>query len=285
MYCYYPPTHQFIDLCWTPNYNALVRGNGFLVLDMATGQDLDTFIAELQSGQSASFTIDKRIEVPESSVVILRDQNDHRLVLKQKKELTSPYQMLTLVLETVGSRIGEEVDIPLARVRIIPANLNFEIKPYPRYPATLQTFAEGVPVEGVGIKQKVGEGLTYTVIKNMSKNPDLAKIAAIDTFLGNVDRHDFNLAYANGHYTGYDMGDIFQANFVDDALRNLQNMQEQGVRFTAGEIQGLKIYRDTLRNLKTMFPLDTIYAYIDQSINQAGLKSLNGPEGKPLYTS
>ncbi|MDQ0418947.1 hypothetical protein J2Z48_003152 [Croceifilum oryzae] len=245
-------------------------------------KDLDQFIFHLERGTQISFVVNRKINLWNGKVIIFTDGQGRKFVLKQINPNSSPWEKSTLVRDYVGSRIAEEMNLPINRVRLIPAKLGFSLKPFSGYPATLHTFVEGV-VPKAGIQQKVGTkvpieetGLNYSVIKNMAKSLDLQRITALDTFLGNEDRKNANLLYWNDHYVGIDLGDMLIHNLVKVAIHQFQSMIAKKMVFSLEEKRGLSNYHKTLNDLFLNYPVNRIVAYLDEGYNLSGLKTL-GP--------
>ncbi|HHT7228227.1 TPA: hypothetical protein ACTZ5W_005570 [Bacillus cereus] len=246
---------------------------------VTTAADLDKFIDNLENGIPMSLEIDKEIQLWNGKVIIFTDRQGHRFVLKQINSKSS-WDQSALVRDYVGARISEEMNLPINRVRIIPAQLEFSLKPFPGQPATLHTFAEGeVPI--AEIQQKAGgevpiaeKGLTYSAIKNMAKGSELPLIAALDTFLGNADRKNGNLLYRNNHYIGIDFGDMLIHNLAETAINQFQTMRKQHIVFSPAEKMGLQNYYKTLNNLFLNYPAEKIIAYLHEGTNLSGLKAL-----------
>lgn len=251
---------------------------------MDNGRDLDQFIDQLKSGLPVNYTVNKTLKIWNGQLIFFTDSQGHKFILKQIDPKATPWDQYSLVLEAVGSGIAEEMNIPNNRVRIIPPNLEFNLKPFSGYPATLHTLVEGQTGRPVGIQQKAGNkvpledtGLTYSVIQNMSKNPDLQTIAALDTFMGNADRHDNNLFYKDGHYVGIDMGDSLIHVLAKYAIRQLQTIQRERIQLTPEEKAGLQNYANTLQHLLQNCPVDKVVEYLDLATALSGLREL-GPE-------
>lgn len=262
-------------ICFPFSFNWRAYPRPTISQQITTSQDLEQFIVELQNHIPISYTTNNVFEGADGQIFIFTDQLGRKFVLKTVEPEADPWEKYSLVRETVGSRIAEEMNLPIDRVRMIPSNVQFGLKPE-NVPATLHTFVEGENDIPIGIQQNIAAGgLNYTVIKNMSKSPDLSKIAALDTFLGNPDRHDWNVFKLGDHYTGIDMGDSFAQPLASFALEQLRDLQQKGVQFTPQEIAGLRVYRDTLEELIRNYSPQKVSDYFREATLQSGLR---GPE-------
>ena len=238
---------------------------------------------------SNNITIEQQFSTGDNHLIIFsehRGPENHKFVLKQVQPNTSAARKFAPVNEWLGARIADEADIPMNCVSMIPSTSDFALKPFAGYPATLHTFIVGtIPMVNKEIDGRVIslpainilqiKGLTLDIIKNMSKSPNLAKIAAFDTFLGNSDRNYENYYMTSkGHFVGFDNEKLFHAHLASGSLGELQKLIASGVQFTPEEVAGLRIYRDTLAQLINQFSLPTIYTYMDEGIEMSGLPKL-----------
>lgn len=233
----------------------------------------------LSSSPTIDLTENRRLANADNRIVFFTTPNGNKFILKQTKPSAVPGHHYSLVLEYVGNRVAEEQHIPANLVRIIPPNLPFPLKVYPNQAATLHTLIEGESIKDADIRQN--GGLTIQTIRNMARHPNLAQIAALDTFMGNPDRGWWNMIYvpAIDTFVSFDMGDSFSRKLASDAIRDLKAMRSAGIQFTPWEIEGLKIYRNTLHKLVSNYPTQTILRYLDEGTAKAGFKEA----GLPFY--
>jgi hypothetical protein len=232
---------------------------------------------------------------------VLQDQNSQEWIFKQITD-PSPDDQVVIVLEKVASEIGYAVNIPLNFVRLVNGDDDFPFRIFPNLPGSLHLKVPGKsaldipPWEGFDIHQKFRTpfqiarngplppeeiGLRKEVIFNMAKHPDLAKIVALDTFLGNSDRSCGNVFYdlETNCFYGIDMGSCLMGNLAKAAIEKLSldsdNFQNMVVGFSAEEITGLKQYQQALISLISHFPPEKTLALLTSCLSEAGFVSTN----------
>lgn len=288
-----------------PNYyNKTHTYNQRLIINdccVGSGSNLNKLLANLTN--NSNLNMDRELDWGDSSLRFFSVSNGDKYVLKQIKD-AAPDEQFLLVLDSVGSGIAEEMGFPTNRVRIIPAYTNSNFKKYPNLPATVHTFVRGIRTDedhtyypgidiqqrfrlkGTPMYQKYGPlspedtGLSRSVIRNMSKHPDLATIVAFDTFLGNADRSKPNLFYCPecDRFVGIDQASVFRFNLASEAFRQIRTLSEKRVKLSFEEVRALKRYRDTLLKLYTNYPLDRLEQILDKEVRIAGFY-----DGSPLY--
>jgi len=204
------------------------------------------------------------------------EREGERFVVKQIKD-ARPDEQFLLILDALGCHIAEEANIPVNRVRIIPANAPFPGKKVLELPATLHTFAKGVSSDEASsyrdldlhqryLKENTplwhrwgplapeDTGLTKRIIHNMAKHPDLPSLVALDTFVGNSDRSPPNLFYdsLSDHFCGIDMAASFRAPLAEAACRQLKGMRKE--QFDQVTLSALQNYASTLEVLLKTWP-------------------------------
>ena len=124
-------------------------------------------------------------------------------------------------------------------------------------------------------------GLRREIIQNMAKHPDLAKIVALDTYLGNNDRSNPNIFYdqSSNTFHGIDMGSCLIGNLAESAKEKIQNFYTSGIPFSKEELAGLSQYRQTLESLLSTFPPTETIALLDHALREAGFS----PENSVLW--
>jgi hypothetical protein len=87
-------------------------------------------------------------------------------------------------------------------------------------------------------------GLTIEIIQNMAKHPDLPRIVALDTFVGNADRSPPNLYYdeITDRFCGIDMAASFSSPLALAAYQRLEGLKSH---LTSGELSALIDYANT----------------------------------------
>ena len=145
-------------------------------------------------------------------------------------------------------------------------------------PATLQSLAIGEELD------KTPQGKTLNIqqgspdsniifsrknLESMSAHPDLAKIAALDTFIGNPDRHNRNIFYdkKNDRYTAIDSEFAFYKDGAKPANEYFSKLDF--ATLSPKEMQGVRIYLDTLKSLSSKNPPSAtkskMYGYAEKS--------------------
>jgi len=169
--------------------------------------------------------------------------------------------------EVFASYIAESVGVPMNRVCLILPGDNFPGKQDKMRFATLHTFVLGRPLlrkepyYGINLKQKkryffnqvtVPRGLVQKIITSMALHPDLPKIVAFDTFVGNADRSKENLFYNKNtdRFFGIDLERSLTYNLCGIANKQIEKMvHDKTLYLTKKEIKALGIFKSTLRSL------------------------------------
>ncbi len=171
-----------------------------------------------------------------------------------------------------------------------PCELHFPGKRFVDEPASLHTYAPGFTLReqsniynDLYVQQRwksrwsyKQKGLTVSVIRNMSRHPDLPCIVALDTFIGNSDRHDGNLCYDSktDMFCGIDMDDTFDKNLCKVARDHVRAMLDDvDLIFSFQEVSGLRQYKFTLEKLIDKFPSHKLQKKLDCFVRLVGLTS------------
>lgn len=225
----------------------------------------------------------RRLEKEWSSLVFLKGKNKKQAVLKQLKG--HPVRFISnLVADTVGAFIAQSVHIPCNAVAILPIQHTCIHKKMVHQPASLHTLIDGrtleqqpgrayktiVQLKTIGMSKLFG--LTHAVINAMSKDPDLPSIAAIDTFMGNVDRLPKNIMRHNNTKRLYaiDFTLAFSTNLARYSVKNLKELLLNNPCFTTAELEALKIYRNTLKELLKVHTPRSLGAHIHKAFEETG---------------
>lgn len=224
--------------------------------------------------------------------VLLSDVKHNHLLLKQQKGRHFS-RILMSIFETLVVRIAQSIDVPCNHVDLISVDECTQYKPFQARPATLHEFLPGVIVRKMPNKsnyniaqryrhlKEVDRGLTLPVIKRMANHPMFPVVAALDTFTGNVDRHDGNLIYDEETDTIYaiDFGDTFRTNLCEIAYKNLKRLRKnKNLNFARRELKSLRVYRNTLKKLGSLFGPQKLHSMLLELIDKAGVS----PDS-PLY--
>lgn len=200
---------------------------------------------------------------------------DKKFVVKQIKD-SSPDEQFLLVLDALGCFIAESSDIPMNKVTIIPSNKAFHGKKTLEFPATLHSLVKGVSTDKMCFYQDIDihqryryknspmwhqwgplapekTGLTIEIIQNMARHPDLPRIVALDTFVGNADRSPPNLYYDEiaDRFCGIDMAASFSSPLPLVAYQCFKRLKSH---LTGSELSALTDYANTLEFLIKAWP-------------------------------
>jgi len=224
-----------------------------------------------------------------SYISYVKNQNGKIFIVKQKK-YRPVHARLCIVRDTLSAYIAEKVRIPTNRVCIIPPRVYFLGKKFMDEPASLHAYAPGFTLreqpsvyDDLYVQQRwksrwsyEQKGLIVPVIRNMARHSDLPCIVALDTFIGNSDRHDGNLCYDSetDTFCGIDMDDIFDKNLCKVACDHVRAMLDDiNLIFSFQEVEGLRQYMITLEKLIDKFPPNKLQKKLDYFVNRVGLTS------------
>lgn len=217
----------------------------------------------------------------------LKDNQGKTYVLKQIKDL-DPSEQFLLVVDAAANKIGSNLGISVNHVKMIPASTDFPGKKIKGYPATLHTEALGksaeekLPWKGFTIHQRYRKpgswmekkwgpladkqrGLTVEIMENISYHPELQKIAALDTFVGNSDRSLPNIFYEakKNQFCGIDMAASFSTGLAVIASKQLTQCDP--------EIK-LPIFLETLQQLYQQVTPEFVAQLIDAYAAEGGFQ-------------
>ncbi len=235
------------------------------------------------------FILIKSQSLKNSYISYVQSQNGKIFIVKQKRH-RSVHSRLCIVRDTLSAYIAEKVRIPTNRVCIIPPRVYFLGKKFMDEPASLHTYAPGFTLreqpsvyDDLYVQQRwksrwsyEQKGLTVEVIRNMARHPALPLIVALDTFIGNSDRHDGNLCYdpKTDRFCGIDMDDTFNKNLCKVARDHVRAMLDDvNLIFSFQEVAGLRQYMLTLEKLIDKFTPDKLQKKLDYFVKRVGLTS------------
>jgi len=215
-------------------------------------------------------------------VIIIEDQ------LYKKKYCVKQYcatdKIFDSLKEVLTSGIAESGNIPVNYVKLVPAKVFFPGKFYKGRMATLHTFTPGkkllsIPCYSeVSIQQFKKEkgifGITRSIINCMALSPNLAQIAALDTFTGSRSHGGGNIFFdeKSNDFYGIDLKKVFLENLGRLACENIKKMQA-AKSFTSRQVDALKVYRDTLRKLIANNPPSDICRNLDALVKTTKLSN------------
>jgi hypothetical protein len=128
-----------------------------------------------------------------------------------------------------------------------------------------------------GVLPLKNTGLTLVVIQEMAKHPDLPKIVALDTFLGNADRSPPNLFYnaSTDQFCGIDMAASFNSDLAKEACRQMQALIDENIVLTHQEKDSLAKYANTLKTLIADYSPQTQENLLREFSQKAGFIELD----------
>ncbi|MCX5925405.1 MAG: hypothetical protein NT124_03910 [Candidatus Dependentiae bacterium] len=224
-------------------------------------------------------------------ITTLTNEDGKKYIVKQEARDQLSWHM-PVARDMLGSYIAQSVGVPANKVEIIPAYTSFPGKKNNDFPATLHEVVPGIKVTSlkkpfkafkVFIQQPVKStvpkqwwGLTRLVINNMASHQDLPQIVALDTFIANADRHKGNFFYCSrsNRYYAIDLESSFDQNLAYYACKLIRGMldNEQEI-ITQQELEGLRIYRKTLKRLLKRHSPESMYRKLLEFSMQGGLIS------------
>jgi hypothetical protein len=228
---------------------------------------------------------DYEIKAPQSKILVFTTPQGKKYILKQRNSSSARGQLMT-VIEALGSHIAELAHIQTNMIKIIPAHSDCKNLFFPELPATLHTFMPGktlhdapAPYKKMALNQRCkagkGCGLTLNLIKNMAQHRDLPKIMALDTFIGNNNRHYGNLLYDDekNQFYSIDYGSAFRENMASPSIQNIKKLLKDKAKLNSSEKRALTIYVKTLDHLIKHFKPQRIIKKLQELIKTAGLKT------------
>lgn len=191
-------------------------------------------------------------------------------------------------LEVLVSSMGMEVGIPINEVKLVPRDVSTSLKAEGK-PATLHSLVPGVNLFGVGVRGAKVETRLDTnthsrVLESVASHPDLARIIALDAFVGQSDGHtnNFMVDQENDRIYAIDRGRSFIKGYLaGDFLKNLDK-EIDDYSGDSNKLKNIKIFVDQLDTLQQRFPkermeallTDTLIADTQNSKKQAGIRGI-----------
>jgi hypothetical protein len=204
-----------------------------------------------------------------SRISFLQDKESGKKFLLKQERRPDLHWHIAVAREALGAHVAHSVNIPANQVEIVPAHVPFPAKRVVEKPATLHTVVPGVKINRAKklrplriciqqyIKDRVPKsqwGLSRDVVRSMALHKDLARLAALDTFIANGDRHRGNFFYdeKTDRFFAIDLESSFKkdlAHFGAKFISTLSRSKTRQAQLSAQELEGLCIYRDTLKRL------------------------------------
>ena len=213
-------------------------------------------------------------------------------LVKQKKDYK---KQLAVIRDALAAYIAKTIPGIAHEIEIVGADQKFLGKIQQSWPATLHTIAKGETVRkqpkckynALRLRQWIlgrpdeEQGLTKTIIENMTWHPQLADIIALDLYIGNGDRNCGNLCY-DAHldrFCAIDMDDSFNKDLCELACERLNHMvHKDKIVFSKAELRALMHMRNTLKLLVTKHTPFDIIQKLHFFAKKAGFV-----KGNPLY--
>ena len=226
------------------------------------------------------------IEARCSKIAVLAAPDGTRLLLKQRNKQDVRGLLMT-VIETLGGIVAESIAIHSNHVELVAADNTSAFKFFKGYPATIHSFVPGKTLrhskmsDQVTLNQRCRKsndsdcGLTLDIIQTMSLHPDLAPIAALDTFVGN-NRHDSNLMYSekDDRFYSIDYGAAFKVNLARKSIGSVQRLlRQRDVSLSSSELGALEVYRATLSQLIALYPPAILSQKFDDLLERSHIKA------------
>lgn len=223
---------------------------------------------------SLTLSADLSFETDDCWISIIEDSEGKRSIVKQIKEPSADEQFL-LVIDAVACSIAETLKIPVNQVTLISPEVSYPGKKFPDRPASLHTLAPGISAEDklpwteFTLHQKFKTnswkwgpltdeetGLKPAVIHHTSLHPDLAALAALDTYTGNADRSNPNIFYdeKTNSFCGIDMAAAFNSLLAKAACFQIDRIMNGEIVLNNNEIFALNRYRLVLNALIQNYP-------------------------------
>ncbi len=248
---------------------------------------LDNFVQEVLRKNP---TVIKNFVSSHSFITILKTEDKKYFIVKQKKNWGSVERSALWMI--LSSTIALTVkNILSQKVCIVKKDLSFPGKKYHDQIAILMTQVPGVMVRAcnkhnkLSIKQRKKEerkviliGVTCEVIKNMSKHSDLARIVALDTFIGYSDRHRGNFFYdkKTDRFWAIDM-DSPRKNLCKITCENFEKiLDNKSISFSKKEINALREFSQTLELLIDSNHPDKVIKQMMEVAERIGIRERKG---------
>jgi len=206
--------------------------------------------------------------------------NNQLYIIKQKRDKSK--LTVSVIRDALAAYIADHFNIAHS-VEVISKKDKVNGKVFEDLPATLHTIAPGKMVRDVEgkysqlcIRQRcpdmINRWFDEIIVDQITWHEDLPIIVALDIFLCNRGRHNKNLFYdeKTDSFCAIDMDNIYRINLPLYACANLEKMIKNKKKFTAKEIEALKVVRQTLDFLLKKYSPNTLIDLLYMFANQAG---------------
>ncbi len=226
----------------------------------------------------------KTIEKGKAVVTIIEDRQRNKFCVRQIKQKERRMDF-SFVREVLASHVAESANIPVSCARILPKELDFPGKYFPKRYGTLQICALGKNKHHrkLRLAQRMKStflekerGLIRQIIACMALHSDLPLIVAFDTFISNPDRTGNNIFYnaKTNRFCGIDLELAFKLPYKRDlgylAGLRIKEMLSNKVKLNPKELKALKLYTKTLRELSEKNSPMKTYKILQDVASKAG---------------
>lgn len=220
-------------------------------------------------------------------ITVCENQDKKRFIVKQETR-SELYWHMAVAREMLSASVAESVGILANRVAIIPALCPFPGKKRVNFPATLHEVVPGKNIHELPksfkdklfiqqyMKDSVPQkkwGLSREVIQSMTIHPDLPVMVGFDTFIACADRHKGNYFFCaeRDHFYLIDLESSWNKDLAFYACRYILSLLSHGSDLSAKELEALKIYRDTIKNLLYHYSPESLYKKMVECTVRGGL--------------
>lgn len=202
------------------------------------------------------------------------------------------------ISEMLASEIGQAAGVPVNVTKLVPRNLSSDFKEAGEI-ATMHQIVPGKSLwkltrnqystkigptwKGGNLVRSGRENSQSAIGRGILQHPDIARIAALDVFTANRDRHLGNIFLdpTTNRMAGIDMGLGFTQDVSSEFHKAMEGLKKTGELsgLSRAKSQNLDIFYDQLQVLKDKFPLSvvkekfTVYA-VAANANKVDQKAL-----------
>ncbi|MFC1854841.1 hypothetical protein ACFLY6_03185 [Candidatus Dependentiae bacterium] len=214
----------------------------------------------------------------ETNPALIKDANGKRFIIKQDNSARGQKhhmnEWFAPISEILGSTIARSVNVKANYVRLIKPKVRVRGKPSCDRAATVHDYIpavtlkhRGFPVMGLKWSNSLRENLEF-----FSKFQGLPKLFAVDTFICNPDRHPGNILYDiwTNSICGVDFGRAFYSGNVAEKMIEYFETADFKTLETR-HWKALLEYRDALKELVELWPVERIYSLFWKSVEMSEL--------------
>ncbi len=238
--------------------------------------------------KTTQFSLIQSYSVLNSFMSRITDGTNKFLVKQKKGRRSIDWFALKMKLASI---IAQYVGMPCQSVYIIPSYEYFLGKKNQDLTAVLLTIVPGVSAlkskkyKNVYIKQRykmdelsIYTGVNRKILLHMARHKDLAKIVALDTFIGYSDRHTRNFFYdkSTKRFWVIDMDSAFGRNFCRITCNNFYKMiSNPRIMLRKKELRALGIFKNTLQKLVMWCHPEVVITKMIEIADEIGIQNKN----------